>query len=82
MRFRRGSLVAGLVSACVCGGIHGRITGAAGATGFNGGICAAEAVTDVVVAVVGTTKPAACKDKLKLKLANASHAMADNHDSI
>lgn len=77
VRLRRGSLVAGLGSACVCGGIHGRITGAAGATGLEGGICVAEAVTGVVV-VVGTTKPAACKDKLELKFTDASHALAAN----
>lgn len=68
VRFRRGSLVVGLGSICVCGGIHGRITGAAGVTGIDGGICAAEVVTAVVV-VVGTTNPAACENKLELKLA-------------
>lgn len=79
VRFRRGSLVAGLGSTCVCGGIHGRITGAVGATGLDGGICAAEAVTGVVV-VVGTTKPAACKEKREFKFTEVSHALATNCD--
>lgn len=74
VRFRRGSLVAGLGSACICEGTHGRITGAAGATCLDGGICAAEDVTGVV-AVVGTTNPAACKDEIEVKFASSRRSV-------
>ena len=59
VRFRRGSLVDGLESVWVWGGIHGRTTGAVWLTSFGAVLAAAGVETGVDV---GTTNPPTCRD--------------------